>query len=439
MTALGSSSHAARSVLLLSPDYPPRVSGGVGTHVHDLATRLARRGWDVTVVTPGPRSRPVARREDGVEVVRIRYYDEVGEETLQLRHRALSELCVRLARQKRVDLVHVHDPFFAPVSEAVSRQTGLPLLLTQHNCFHAILERVESGKDQALPAAMTELRSRERRSLDVATAAICVSSVVADELRAAGGPLPPLHVVPNGVDVEAFAGVEPRQAARVRATLAAPDQRLVLFAGRAHGIKGLPELIIAAGMVRDEAPQARFAFLLCTSEPAAIAALRSSGIGADGVVFLDNVPRVDMPAHFAAADVVAMPSRWEPFGLVALEAMAAARPLLVSDAAPLNEIVRDGVTGRVVPRVAGPRGVVDARALARILVELLRMPAESLAAMGRRGQNRVRALYSLERMVETTTRVYRQVAGARRPAPRSTVRRAPAAAALPPRAVLAGS
>jgi glycosyltransferase involved in cell wall biosynthesis len=393
-------------ILLLCSDYPPRVSGGVATHVHDLARGLVRRGWTPTVVTGGRGAEPEIAVEDGVKVVRVRLFDGARGGEPCLRSRSVAEICCRIARASRCRILHLHDSFLAPVAELVRSGTGLPLLVTQHSCMQAIIARTGAGTAGPLSPSLDRVRQRERHALRLASAVVCVSDVVADELRAVGGLLPPLHVVQNGVDLEFFGSPEPGEVARARARMAADGERLVLFAGRGNGVKGWPELIFAAGLVREQAPDAHFAFLLCGGDAASVSALRGLGLGGGAIRFLDSVPRADMPAHLAAADLVAVPSRWEPFGLVAVEAMAAARPVVVSDVPPLNRIVVDRVTGRVVPRREGPRGVVDVGALARAILELLRLPPEALAAMGRRGRHRAGRLYSVDRTVEGTIRVY---------------------------------
>jgi D-inositol-3-phosphate glycosyltransferase len=297
------------------------------------------------------------------------------------------------------------------VAAALREAAGLPVVLTQHQTFHAILGRLAgNGSPAGMPASsMPELQRREERCMAVADAVICVSEVIAAELRAAYPALPPLRVIPNGVDVGRFAGVDPGQVASARAALAGPAETLVLFVGRSTGVKGLPELLMAAALARGEHPGLRFGFILADAAPSAMAGLRSLEMLAGYCTFLGNVARPAIPAYFAAADVVAMPSRWEPFGLVAVEAMAAGAPVIVSDVPPLNRIVVDGVTGRIVPRVTGARGVVDVHQLARILVELARMPAGERQAMGLRGRQRAAELYSARMMVDRTLAVYRDL------------------------------
>jgi len=112
-------------------------------------------------------------------------------------------------------------------------------------------------------------------------------------------------------------------------------------------------------------------------------------------------PRKDVPALMHAMDVFAMPSIWEGFGLVLLEAMAAGRPIVASRVATIPEVVLDGQTGLLVP--AG-----DPLALAEALAQLANQPALA-ARMGEAGRERVRHQFSLEKMVGDTELLYREL------------------------------
>ncbi len=112
-------------------------------------------------------------------------------------------------------------------------------------------------------------------------------------------------------------------------------------------------------------------------------------------------PRKDVPALMHAMDVFAMPSIWEGFGLVLLEAMAAGRPIVASRVATIPEVVVDGLTGLLVPPG-------DPLALAEALAELANQP-ELAARLGQAGRERVRRQFSLEKMVGDTELLYREL------------------------------
>ena len=113
-------------------------------------------------------------------------------------------------------------------------------------------------------------------------------------------------------------------------------------------------------------------------------------------------PRKDVPALMHAIDVFAMPSIWEGFGLVLLEAMAAGRPIVASRVATIPEVVVDGETGLLVP--AG-----DPLALAEALARLADQPSAGRAALARLAANALRRQFSLEKMVGDTELLYREL------------------------------
>lgn len=403
------------NILMISEDYPPRVVGGIGTHAHDLAAGLTRLGHQVTVLADRPEPAPVRRREEGVQVVRMRLYEGPPGRETRFRTPAVTEVGCRLGRERRFDLVHLHAPSYLAAGLAFREQLGLPLLVSQHVVFRAVIRRTLEGKTESdlLHEQLIREAAEEEKAIRLADAVICVSEVVRSELEACYETLPPLRVIPNGVDVEHFTRVDPAKVAELRRRLVRSDQRLALFVGRANAVKGLPELLVAAALVRAEVPELQLVCLLSDLEPGGVEALRQQAALGGNLSFFGNVSRASIPHYFAAADFVVMPSRWEPFGLVALEAMSAAKPLITSDVEPLCRLVEEGVNGRIVPRVDRQRGVVDTRTLARVLGEMARLPDEILREMGRRGLERVKVGFSRERMVTKTQEAYRDLVAGR--------------------------
>jgi len=402
-------------ILMISEDYPPRVVGGIGTHARDLAVGLRRRGHRVTVLADSLETAPTVDWQEGVEVVRMRLYDGPAGDETRFRGETVAEVVEDLARTRPYDLAHFHAPGYIAAAGPIRDRLGLPLLFSQHIVFRAVVRRTLEGKEhpELLHEQLTREAAEEERVMAGADGVICVSDVVRQELEACYEALPPLRVVPNGVDIEHFARVDGAKVAELRRELARPGERLGLFVGRANAVKGLPELLAAAALLREETPELRLVCVLSDLEPSGLDVLRMQAGLLGNLSFFGNVARSSIPLYFAAADFVVMPSRWEPFGLVALEAMAASKPLITSDVAPLCRFVEDGVSGRIVPRVDRQRGVVDARALARTLAEMARLDDETLGDMGQRGFERVSAEFSKDRMVAKTEAAYRALVAGR--------------------------
>jgi rhamnosyl/mannosyltransferase len=205
-------------------------------------------------------------------------------------------------------------------------------------------------------------------------------------------------VVPLGIDPRPFLDLESPAARALRV-----ERPAVLFVGRLRHYKGLDVLVDAAASVDAD-------FRIVGDGPMS-RALRRQAAGsaaAERIRFFGQVPDADLPAHFAAADVVVLPSvnRSEAFGLVMLEAMAAGRPVVSTELGTGTSVVNQhGETGLVVP----PH---DAVALASALVTLLGDP-ERRAAMGEAGRRRVASQFHVDTMADRVVEIYRHtLAGA---------------------------
>jgi glycosyltransferase involved in cell wall biosynthesis len=214
-------------------------------------------------------------------------------------------------------------------------------------------------------------------------------------------PAAKVHVVHNGIDVGRFwPGVDGR---RIREKLGIPaTAKVVLLAGRLVPWKGQAELVQAVALLRT---RGRDLTALVVGQPDVVApgfpGLLNALIDQVGVrdrVVLTSFPRRDMPEVMAAADIVAVPSYDEPFGLVALEAMATGRPVVGSNTGGIPEIMYDEISGLLVPPG-------DPTALANGIERYLAEPA-LVARVIQNAREQVVTRFSRERMVEDVAREY---------------------------------
>jgi len=345
-------------VLVLSWEYPPVVVGGLGRHVHALCTALAAAGHEVTVVTRhapaggtpdrGP-ALPYEEVLDGVRVVRAAEdppWLAFSEETLltwtlALNH-ALARAALRVAREgPPPEVVHAHDWLVAHAAVTVKHALGVPLVATVH--------ATEAGRHQGwLPAELNRavhcvewwLTYEARRVLT------CSRAMRWEVTRLFDLPPEKVDAVPNGVDPGAWRP-GPAAVQAVRGRLGTGP--VLLYAGRLVYEKGVHDLLAALPRLRRRHPGLRVVVAgTGPYEGELRGQARRLRLGR-AVVWTGFLAGAELAAHVAAADCAVVPSRYEPFGMVALEAAAAGTPLVVADTGGLREVVEHGATGLRVP------------------------------------------------------------------------------------------
>jgi glycosyltransferase involved in cell wall biosynthesis len=299
-----------------------------------------------------------------------------------------------ILREAGPDLLHTHLFKADLLGARAGPRAGIPVVSTKHN------------EDPYL--ARAPWRWLGRRAALRARAVVAISRAVEAHLRATLDlPEGKVRRIPYGIDVPA---VPPAGGAEFRSTHGIPAEApLAVAIARLTRQKGLDTLLEALRL--SAIPGLRLALVGRGEEEASLRALAAArGIG-DRVVFAGFV--ADPSAAFAAADAVVLPSRWEGFGLAALEAMAAGRPVIASEAGALPEVL--GETGLLVPPG-------DAKAWAAALAGMLAPAAVAAArsgASGAAGRRRAREAFSLDAAAAAHGALYREVLGRpARPAPR---------------------
>lgn len=362
--------------------------GGVETFVWQLARSLAARGIDVTIFG-GARSDDTPRLSaPGVSIETTPYIDRAKFRRVPLlaRQYGATKLLERtshgvtvrgLLERGRFDIVHIHKPFDFPLAAWLRARTKARIVYSSH------------GRD-FFPGDR-----RFARSIDVFTA--CSRYNAAEVFDRYGRQA---RVVYNGVDTEHFIP-QPRRAACAGGT-AKPGPPVALWAGRLVRWKGTIDAVRAVALAR-----VPFHLVIAGDGPEEARlrdAARSLGV-ADRVRFLGARPHEELPGIIAASDVVLGTSfANETFGITIAEASACARPVIATDFGGFPEVVRDGITGMLVP----PRDPVR---LARAIDDLLDDPARA-ERMGVAGRAFVTAQFDWPVVTERVLAAYEEALGA---------------------------
>lgn len=385
-------------IVLASIRYPPG-PGGAETHVARLAEAYARRGHDVVVHTSDLHTEyPFERRElpaevNGVRVVRHRARRVLGAWTMMPDlPRALRE------DAKRADVLHAHSYGYHQTVAAASakRATGVPFVFTPH--FHPPWSMEGGAWRRSLRRAYDPLLGQ--RVVDAADRVVGVSRGEIDEMgKHLRLDASKVRVIPNGFDAARFQRVPDGEGVRHRLGLA-PATPLVVFAGRLASNKGLQHLVPA--FARLKAPDAHL--VLAGQDQGWRARLeaeaRRLGIAAR-VHFTGHLDDASYREILAAADVFVLPSEWEAFGIVLLEAMACGVPCVATTNGGAPDVVDAGKTGLLV-RYA------DVEALAGALQTLLSDP-ERARRMGQAGRERALSMFSWDNVADRTLVLYDEI------------------------------
>ncbi len=250
------------------------------------------------------------------------------------------------------DVVHSHYWLSGQVGAIAAQRWEVPLVHTAHTL--AKVKNLSLGPGD-VPEPSVRVVGEEQVVAD-ADALIASTPVEARELVELYDADPArVHVVEPGVDLDRFRPGAPGERDEARRRLGLPtDRQVVLFAGRVQPLKAPDVLVRAVGELRASGRPVPLLVVLGgpSGRPTAVRELRALAVTLgvdDDVVVRPPAPRDELAAWYHAADLVAMPSRSESFGLVAVEAQACGTPVLAADVGGLRTVVDDDVSGRLVP------------------------------------------------------------------------------------------
>lgn len=378
-------------VLMLSWEYPPHSVGGLAKHVEELSEALVAKDLEIHVLSVGSPDGSRMEKRNGVFVYRIEPYNISAPNFLswvhQLNFRMVEEAIKLFKQYKTYDLLHAHDWLVGYAGRVLKHAYVTPLLATIH--------ATEAGRNQGLHNDdQRYINSIEWWLTYESWKVIACSEHMRREVKGLFGlPDDKIQVIPNGVDWKKFkAG---------RYNISFGDGKIIFFVGRLVREKGVQVLLDAAPAILAREPAARFV-IAGTGPMEDQLKYQARLMGLEHKVeFLGYIDDATKGALYQQASVAVFPSLYEPFGIVALEAMAAGVPVVVSDTGGMGEIVTHGVNG--LKAYPGNAESLAYNILHALQNEVLRQELK------KNGKRLIEEVYSWDKIAERTIQVYRQV------------------------------
>ena len=383
-------------ILMLTWEYPPRIVGGIARVVHDLSKRLIKDGHDVTVVTYRDGDTPYYENDKGVQVYRVDNYmikpNNFIDWIMQLNFNMVAKASEIIAKEGKFDVIHAHDWLVANSAKTLKNAYDIPLIATIH--------ATESGRNSGIhDDTQRYINDTEWMLTYEASEVIVNSNFMKGHIQGLFGlPFEKINVIPNGINLTNFTGIE--RDYEFRRKYALDNEKIILYMGRLVYEKGVQHLISAMPKILNGYNDAK---LVIAGKGGMIDELKaeaeSLGLG-DKVYFTGYLDSKQVQKIYRCADVAVFPSTYEPFGIVALEAMLAGVPTVVSDVGGLNEIIEHGVTG--MKSYAG-----NSNSIADSILALLYDHALA-ATVSKNAKAKVKELYNWNKIAQDTHFVYQK-------------------------------
>ena len=321
----------------------------MNVYVLQVAKELGLRGYQVEVYTSyhDPKDPQIVKLNENARVVHLKAGPY--RETKESLYHYIPEFLTNLRRFQRseglvYDLIHSHYWLSGWAGAILAREWLVPHVTTFHTLGKTKL-RARAGEREPELRLVTEKRVMESADAIV----VSTSQEMEDVSRLYQVSPYKVEVVPAGVDLELF---HPADMGQARKVLGLTDGRIILYVGRIEPLKGL-DILIRAMALMEELDDTRLVIVGGTSgRNRELERLRTLGgeleLG-DVVTFTGAVKQQQLPTYYNAADVFVLPSHYESFGLVALEAMACGTPVVASRVGGIPTYMESGKTGYLVP------------------------------------------------------------------------------------------
>lgn len=381
-----------RKILLLSWEFPPNIIGGLGRHVHGLSKELVSLGCEITLITAGEEGQPSFEVFEGIRVYRVLPLNKKDDDFLSWiggLNLAMTDKAISLSAEKRFELIHAHDWLVSASAIILKEYLQIPLITTIH--------ATEYGRNNGIYTELQKfIHHKEKKLVEQSEHIIVCSHYMSEEIKKFFFiNKRNISVIVNGVD-------EPTHFSDTNDLLEGlpidRNRKMIFSLGRIVKEKGFDIIIEAARNMKEKQPDVYF--IIAGNGPLLdYYRRRVRDLSLENVVFFigfinDQVRTVLLKECF----LTVFPSRYEPFGIVALEAMIAGIPVIAANVGGLKGIIRHMETGLLM-EPDNPESFIDQ---AVYLLE-----HESMATkMGLMGRQRAKELFSWRRIALTTKELY---------------------------------
>ena len=383
-------------ILTLSWEYPPRIVGGLGRHVDEL-TRAQIRAWDqIHVVTADHPDAPAYEQMEGVHVHRektnaLKNPDFLN--SIEHLNQELYYIAKAVLQEGGFDLIHAHDWLVADCAVALKHEFNLPLIGTMHATERGRWGGIYNDTQSYINHKEWLLNYESAKSI------VCTNYMKRELENYFDVPSDKIRVIPNGIETHKFINVD--YSLDFRRNFALDNEKIIMTMGRMVPEKGFHNIVAAAPEVLYHYPDAKFVIVGGgPQKDSLVEHVRQLGLQ-DKIFFPGKIDDNALRQLLRVADAAVYASLYEPFGIVALEAMACHLPVVVSDAGGLPEVVEHGVTG--ITTFAG-----NSESIAWGLLSILTDPGKA-AWMADNAYERLFSVFNWDLIMDQTRSVYNEV------------------------------
>jgi glycogen(starch) synthase len=384
-------------ILMLSWEYPPKTVGGLSEHVYFLSQELSKLGEDIHVITCEEGTAPEESCDNGVCVHRVLPFKLQNEDfikwVMHLNFAILEKAIKLITELGRFDIIHAHDWLTLYSARVLKNAYSIPLVCTIHS--------TENGRNNGIRTEMQGYISSAEWTLTYEAWKIitCCHYMKQEVNNLFVVPMEKIWVIPNGADPQVYHF--DFDWLPFRRQYAMDQEKLIFYVGRHVYEKGIHVLADASYKIINEFGHVKF--IIAGTGPMTNEIknkVYSMGVQ-DKFIFPGYIDTDTKNKLYRVADAAVFPSLYEPFGIVALEAMAAGCPVVVSDTGGLGELIQHGENG-----LKALTGVAES--LADNVIRLLRNE-ETANYLKRNALKSVREKYAWDKIAVITNSMYHMV------------------------------